>query len=55
MRCCAMLEEYNYKVMEVENGDEAINQFTAHLDEIQLVILDMIMPKWTEPLKLDTF
>ena len=40
-----VLEEYNYKVIEAENGDDAVNKFTANKDEIRLVILDMIMPK----------
>jgi CheY-like chemotaxis protein len=40
-----VLEEVGYTVIEAENGDDAINKFLAHQEKIQLVILDMIMPK----------
>ena len=39
-----MLEEYGYKVITAGSGQEAINEFKAHKDKIQLVLLDVIMP-----------
>jgi len=40
-----MLETFGYKVMLAENGQEAVRLFEKHRDEIDLVILDMVMPK----------
>jgi hypothetical protein len=39
-----MLEEYGYKVITAGSGQEAINEFKAHKDKIQLLLLDVIMP-----------
>ena len=39
-----MLEEYGYKVITAASGQEAIDEFKAHKDKIQLVLLDVIMP-----------
>ena len=39
-----MLEEYGYKVITAIDGQDAINKFKAHKNEIQLVLLDVIMP-----------
>jgi two-component system, cell cycle sensor histidine kinase and response regulator CckA len=39
-----LLEEYGYKVITAVDGQEAIDEFKAHKDEIQLVLLDVIMP-----------
>ena len=39
-----LLEEYGYKVITAANGQDAIDEFKAHKDEIQLVLLDVIMP-----------
>jgi signal transduction histidine kinase len=39
------LEEAGYRVIEAKNGDEALSLFKAHRDEIQLLVLDVIMPK----------
>ncbi|MBI5327636.1 MAG: PAS domain S-box protein [Deltaproteobacteria bacterium] len=41
----AVLEEYNYKVIEAVDGIDAISKFTDKKDEINLLILDMIMPR----------
>ena len=40
-----VLAEVGYTVIEAENGDDAIKKFLEHQDKIQVVILDMIMPK----------
>ena len=39
-----LLGEYGYKVITVTSGQEAINEFKAHKDKIQLALLDVIMP-----------
>jgi len=39
-----LLKEYGYKVITASSGQEAINEFKAHKDKIQLVLLDVIMP-----------
>jgi PAS domain S-box-containing protein len=39
------LEELGYKVIEAVDGEDAINKFTLDKDKIQLVLLDVIMPK----------
>jgi PAS domain S-box-containing protein len=39
-----MLEEYGYKVITAGSGQEAINEFKAHKDKIQLLLFDVIMP-----------
>ena len=41
----AVLEEYNYKVIEAMDGSDAISKFMEKKDEISLLILDTIMPK----------
>ena len=41
----AVLEEYNYKVIEAVDGGEAINKFMEKKEKIDLLILDTIMPK----------
>ncbi len=40
-----VLESYNYKVLLAENGAEAVSIFEKNKDKIDLVILDMVMPK----------
>jgi len=40
-----MLTEMNYQVISAENGIEALHLFRTRHQEIDLVILDMIMPK----------
>lgn len=39
-----MLEMAGYRVMAANSGDEAIALFDSHRDEIQLVLMDMMMP-----------
>jgi PAS domain S-box-containing protein len=41
----AVLEGFGYKVIEAVDGEDAVERFRAHAAEIQLVILDVIMPK----------
>ena len=41
----SVLEEYGYKVLCASDGDEAFELFKQHADEIDLVIMDLIMPK----------
>ncbi len=39
-----MLKEMGYQVLLAKSGKEAVEMYTSHKDEIDLVILDMIMP-----------
>lgn len=41
----SILEEYGYKVIEAVNGEDTIEKFMENKDKIQLVILDVVMPK----------
>lgn len=40
-----ILQEYGYEVILAKDGEEAIKKFMDNKDKIQLVMLDMIMPK----------
>jgi len=40
-----LLQENGYTVIEAVNGEEAIHKFMDHAGEIQLLLLDVIMPK----------
>ena len=40
-----MLAGFGYKVFEAKDGVDALHVFNQHKDEIQLLILDVIMPK----------
>jgi CheY-like chemotaxis protein len=40
-----VLEDFGYTVIEAEDGDEAIRLFTEHRARINLLLLDVIMPK----------
>jgi PAS domain S-box-containing protein len=40
-----VLSQYGYEVIVAQDGQEAISQFISNKDRIQLVLLDMIMPK----------
>jgi PAS domain S-box-containing protein len=40
-----LLTKHGYTVVVAENGEDAVNKFTDQHDNIQLVIVDMIMPK----------
>jgi signal transduction histidine kinase/ActR/RegA family two-component response regulator/HAMP domain-containing protein len=39
-----ILEAFNYKAILAAHGDEGVKMFNEHKDNIQLVILDMVMP-----------
>src|SRR3972149_2739834 len=40
-----ILEEHGYTVIEAADGDDAINKYMENKDKIQLLILDVMMPK----------
>jgi PAS domain S-box-containing protein len=40
-----VLSRYGYRIIEAVDGQDAIDKFVAHVQSIQLVILDAIMPK----------
>ncbi len=40
-----VLEEFGYTVIEAEDGEDAVIKFKEYIDRIQLVMLDVIMPK----------
>ena len=40
-----VLQAYGYKVILAEDGEDAIKKFMDNKDKIQLVMLDMIMPR----------
>ena len=42
-----LLEDQNYRVIPAKNGREGLEQFHANRNEIDLVILDMVMPEMT--------
>jgi len=41
----AMLERFGFKVITAEDGDQAISIFKQRVDEIDLIMLDMTMPR----------
>ncbi len=40
-----VLEKYGYTVIEATDGQDAVDKFTRHCDRIDLVLMDVIMPK----------
>ncbi len=40
-----ILSEHGYRIIEAEDGMEAINRFLGHQGEVGLVILDVVMPR----------
>ncbi len=40
-----LLTDFGYTVIEAKDGEDAVERFREHRDDIQLVILDVIMPK----------
>jgi PAS domain S-box-containing protein len=40
-----ILEVHGYKIIEAVDGEDAVNKFTENKDAIQMLILDVIMPK----------
>jgi two-component system, cell cycle sensor histidine kinase and response regulator CckA len=45
----ALTEIYGYQVFQARNGQEAIEVFKAHPDEIVLALLDVVMPRMKGP------
>lgn len=43
MMLCAILTS-NYRVLEAENGQEALKVLEKHYNEISLILLDIVMP-----------
>jgi len=43
----AMLRSFGYRVIEARNGDEALERFRERFREIDLVLLDLMMPRMT--------
>lgn len=39
-----LIESLGYSVVTAENGSEGVNYFTSHAEQIDLVVMDMIMP-----------
>lgn len=42
---CGILDAFGYRVISAENGDDAIQKFRDNKDAIDLVLLDVVMPK----------
>ncbi|MBF0559844.1 MAG: PAS domain S-box protein [Nitrospirae bacterium] len=40
-----VLEEHGYRVIDAMDGEDAINKFKENKDSIQLIVIDVIMPK----------
>jgi|GEM_PF-5879744 len=40
-----VLEEFGYKIIEAEDGEEAVARYLENQDMIQLLLFDLIMPK----------
>jgi PAS domain S-box-containing protein len=40
-----VLERFGYTVLEAENGEEAVDVFMKHKDDVQLLLLDVVMPR----------
>jgi|GEM_PF-6475349 len=41
----SFLTRFGYKVLEAADGEDAVSEFTAQQEQIDLVLLDMIMPR----------
>jgi PAS domain S-box-containing protein len=41
----AILEEFGYTVVEAVDGEDAVRAFTENKDRIELIVLDVVMPK----------
>ena len=39
-----LLEDLNYRVLTASNGQQAVELFEAHKDEIDLLVMDVVMP-----------
>jgi signal transduction histidine kinase/CheY-like chemotaxis protein len=40
-----VLESHGYRVIEAEDGEDAVQKFIQHQDAVKLVIMDVVMPK----------
>jgi P-type Cu+ transporter len=40
-----ILTKFGYRVIQAEDGQECVKKFTLHLDDVNLILMDMIMPK----------
>jgi len=41
----AVLETFGYRVLEAVDGEDAVDQFICNRDEIDLVVMDVVMPR----------
>ncbi|MDH5769564.1 MAG: response regulator [Nitrospirota bacterium] len=41
----SVLEEFGYTIIDAVNGEDAIKKFMEHKDKIEILLLDVIMPK----------
>ncbi|RJQ21245.1 MAG: response regulator [Nitrospiraceae bacterium] len=44
-----ILEEFDYRVIEAVDGEDAVNKFFQHKDRIDLLIFDVVMPRMSGP------
>lgn len=44
-----MLEMHGYRVLYAENGEQALNVFDAHSDDVSILVADIVMPKMSGP------
>jgi two-component system NtrC family sensor kinase len=49
----SVLTDFGYTIIEAVNGADAVNKFTAHNESIDLLLLDLIMPKMNGKEALD--
>jgi PAS domain S-box-containing protein len=49
----AVLQQFGYTVIEAVDGEDAVNKFAEQSDDIQLLILDVVMPKMNGKEALD--
>jgi len=51
IRCllATILRDFGYKVVEAEDGEDALAKFREHTQAIQLLVLDVIMPRKSGP------
>jgi signal transduction histidine kinase len=40
-----VLETFGYRIIEAVDGEDAVEQFTRHQQEIDLIVMDVVMPK----------
>lgn len=40
-----VLETFGYRIVEANDGEEAVTQFLSYRDDIDLVVMDVVMPK----------